>query len=373
VRRGWHRTLGLGVEGARDRIRESQSTLRGDYVTDPLRVVVHDAQGQPVSDVSVRWTVTAGEATLEQATSTTNTSGEADTRVTLVKTLGEVVVTASVTGASAVDFHIASLEPCDARNSWVITLGHGVTGELNPYDCELQSDNRYWDFYFFTLTSQQAVTVRTQASGFDTKAWLFSFDDGNARGTKIDSVATLNAAVVKAILAPGNYFAGVSSYAATVGAYDVLVSPASSSAASCDEELWIVRGVTTPQDLAATDCHDDAGEHYEDRYSMILWEGEHLHVTQSSTDFAPVLRLARRSGEVVATADGTATGVATIDFTGDVHRGEYILTASSAQPQRTGAYTLALAGASQSAQDISVLPKATSTVRASDFGPLPRP
>jgi hypothetical protein len=274
--------------------------------------------------------------------------------VTVVKTLGDVLITATAAPAPPVTFRVGSQEPCTLLTAWVISLERTVSGQLNPYDCNLQSDVGFWDFYFFTIPSQQAVTLRTRAPAFDTRTELFTFDDGKSRAVKIDSIATLNAAVVKAILPPGRYSAGVSSYAVgATGPYELLVSSALPSAASCEEEVWIVRGVTTEQQLASTDCVEEAAPRYQDRFSMFLWEGERLAVAQTSTRFAPHLRLMLRSGQVVAEADGSATGTATIAFTVDVRAAWYIVTASSALAQQSGAYTLTVDAPPAGSQSVS--------------------
>jgi hypothetical protein len=74
----------------------------GTLLSNPLSVLVTDAYGNPVSGATVHWVVSAGNATLGSATSTTNSSGVAANLLTLLGLLpGVDQVTASVTGAAS--------------------------------------------------------------------------------------------------------------------------------------------------------------------------------------------------------------------------------------------------------------------------------
>jgi YVTN family beta-propeller protein len=67
----------------------------------PLRAVVRDAHGNPVSGATVNWTVVAGQATLAAATSPTNSQGEAANTLTPGTSTGDIVVRASVAEVSS--------------------------------------------------------------------------------------------------------------------------------------------------------------------------------------------------------------------------------------------------------------------------------
>jgi hypothetical protein len=83
----------------------------GALLSNPLSVLVTDAYGNPVSGATVSWAVSAGNATLGSATSTTNSSGIATNLLTLLGLLpGVDQVTASVAGvASSVIFTATGL------------------------------------------------------------------------------------------------------------------------------------------------------------------------------------------------------------------------------------------------------------------------
>jgi hypothetical protein len=319
---------------------DNQGALRGDAALEPLRVAALGADAQPVSGATVRWAVAQGEASLEPAQSATDADGQAETRFTAGAELGDVLVSATTEGVAPVVFTITTLDPC----FWMkrLQVEATATGELRPLDCP-DGDGLFWDLYAFTLPNQQAVTIRTQSDQFDTRAWLLNFNGMRflGRAGTIDSTEINHEALVKVILAPGDYLAGASAFrVGTTGSYELRVSATSDQAGSCQEEVWVVRGITTDQQLSPADCGDASPGSYHDAFSLILWGGERVSFTQTSSQFKPRLRLLRRSGVVLAEVNGTATGIASIDFTGDEDRGEYIVIASSAEAQQSGAYSL---------------------------------
>jgi hypothetical protein len=319
---------------------DQQGVLRGDAALEPLRVGALDSDAEPVPNATVRWAVAQGEASLEPAQSATGADGETETHFTAGSTLGDVLVSATVDGVAPVVFTVTTLDPC----FWMkrLPLETDASGVLRPLDCP-DSDGLFWDLYAFTLESQQAVTVRTRSNDFDTRAWILDFDGMRfvGRAGMIDSTATDQEAIVKAILAPGDYLAGATGFrAGTTGPYELRVSQTTPQADHCEDEVWVVRGIAVDQQLAASDCIDGSGPFYQDAFSLILWAGERVSITQAASQFRPRLRLVRRSGEVLAEVDGNRNGTATIEFAADVTRGEYIVTASSTATETSGAYTL---------------------------------
>jgi hypothetical protein len=318
---------------------DGQQALRGDVAIDPLRVRALSADGQPAPDAAVHWTATDGEAILDPAQSPTDANGEAESRFTAGPTLGEILVSARTEGAPPATFTITTLDPCQwTKRGQLMTP---IAGVLGPLDCV--DEGLFWDLYSFSITTPQAVTIATSSNAFDTRSWLLTSNGIRllGRAGTIDSLASQHRAVTKAILASGDYWAGASSYRpGTSGSYLFQLSTTSPQAESCEEEVWVVRGITTDQALSSTDCVDVSGRFHYDAFSLILWAGEGLTLTQTSSDFRPSLRLIRRSGEAIARVDGSKSGIATIEFTADLTRGEYSIIASSVGAQESGAYTL---------------------------------
>jgi hypothetical protein len=318
---------------------DGQQTLRGDAAMEPLRVRAFDSDGEPVPGAAVRWSATDPEAILDPAQSPTDADGEAESRFTAGPKLGEILVSATVEGLPPASFTFTILDPCQwTKRGQLMTP---VAGVLGPLDCV--DEGLFWDLYSFSITTPQAVTIATSSNAFDTRSWLLTYNGIRllGRAGSIDSLASQHRAVTKAILASGDYWAGASSYRpGTSGSYLLQLSTTSPQAESCEEEVWVVRGITTDQQLSSTDCVDASGQFHHDAFSLILWAGEGLTLTQTSSEFRPSLRLVRGSGEAIAEVEGSKSGIATIEFTADLPRGEYIIIASSVEAQESGPYTL---------------------------------
>ena len=89
-----------------------------------------------------------------------------------------------------------------------------------------------------------------------------------------------------------------------------------------------------------TDCPDDGERYFGDIFDLRLDAGERVTLTQSSTEFRPLLQLYRGSGDLIAEAGGFGDD-AVIDFEADV-TGSYYFVATSALILGTGAYTLSV-------------------------------
>jgi hypothetical protein len=345
---------------------DNQTALRGDDLRDPLRVRVLGSDGQPLPGATVQWALTQGQATLSHTESITSSTGHAETRVTNIATVGAVVVrarvqavvadTASITG----EFSITALDPCLISSMPPYELGNPVAGVLRPFDCKLDGES-LWDFYVFRLATQQAVTMRLWSDSFVPEVGLWTLDDALGRGAVFNPEGP--EAPMKAILAPGAYLVAATSFdVGGTGPYELSISAASGDA-GCDL-VFVVRGITTTEELASTDCRREGPEpsasFYEDSFWLVLYDDERVTVSQSSTHFGPRLRLQRRSGAVIAEVDGSATGTATMSFTADAPD-LYRIIASSAIVQKLGAYTLSVSLPSGTAVS-AALPTGTRTL-----------
>ena len=78
-----------------------QEGLTGETAMDPLVVEVIDQYGNPISDVTVTFTVTGGDGMLNDTVVTTDANGRAETTLTLGNVPGPITVEASVEGVAA--------------------------------------------------------------------------------------------------------------------------------------------------------------------------------------------------------------------------------------------------------------------------------
>lgn len=92
----------------------NQQGRLGHALAQPLVVQVLNANGAPVAGVLVTWTVTAGDALLDPATSTTGADGRASTNVTL-RSVGPIEIRATVANLPPVTFSINALTSFESR------------------------------------------------------------------------------------------------------------------------------------------------------------------------------------------------------------------------------------------------------------------
>ena len=73
-------------------------------LANPLVVVLHDVDGQPIKGETITWTVVSGNGTLNPATSVTDEDGLAETRWTLGPVVGNQTVHAAAPDLPPVTF-----------------------------------------------------------------------------------------------------------------------------------------------------------------------------------------------------------------------------------------------------------------------------
>ena len=315
----------------------------GIAVATPPAVRVADVDGNGVSGVAVTFTVDSGGGQITGATQTTDPAGVATVGSWILGPAAGsntvIATTEGLTGAS-ITFKASGIavDPCRRASSSLIALEADVSGSLDPLDCTFHGGQLH-DFYNFTLPTQQAVIISLRSDDFDPTVDLFTFIDQRDRGVRSDTVDARRDARLKAILAPGRYeTAAASVLLGATGPYTLGVSATTPSAESC-EVLFVVRGVSAPQQLASTDCVDGSERFYGDIFDLWLEAGERVMLEQSSTEFVPQLLLYRESGDLLDFADGSITGSAVVNFEA-AQTGPYYFVATSAASLGTGAYTL---------------------------------
>ena len=90
---------------------DGQTGETGHHLTDPLIVTVLDQYGNPLSGVTVSFSVTPTDGVLSPASVDTDSDGEASTLLQLGGTVGEYIATASVPGVSSVTFTATATAP----------------------------------------------------------------------------------------------------------------------------------------------------------------------------------------------------------------------------------------------------------------------
>jgi hypothetical protein len=320
---------------------DDQDAARGYPVAAPLRVRVIGSDGEPFAGAAVQWTVMTGQATLDRSQSTTDASGEAEARVTVVGTIGSIAVSAVVSGAPTATFAIEGLDPCYFGNVPPIAIGTTRTGTLGPLDCNY--GNRWNDLFMFTAPEMyQAVMVRVKSTSFDPRVELHSFVHEWAFWRQ-DTVNATREVRIKALVPFGDHGLVANSAEPNVtGTYEVSLSQAPEDVSNCESVVAIL-GIWTTQQLAPTDCQTPTNA-YADRIGIPLFEGDMIRITHDAETFSPRLQLLL-GDEVVAEDDGPAGGTAVIEYTATEPLALYVLSASSVEPQATGLYQLIAAHA----------------------------
>jgi len=316
---------------------DNQAALAGSAVSVPPAVTVRDANGNLVSGTVVTFTVASGGGSVTGGTATSNSSGLATVGSWTLGTLGTNTLTATAVGAPSVTF-TATATWCSV--STVHTIGTTSNGTLSTSDCRF-ADGSYVDFYSTTVSTASAYLFTQSASSFDTYLLLLAADQTPIAENNDASATTSNSAI-KALLPSDNYILAANSRGpGATGSYALSSSTTSVTVTNC-ETVYIVRGLTTTQNVSTTDCVE-AGPYYSDRYFIYLKAGQSLTVTMSSTAVDSWLELYDSGGNLVAVNDDRdeATFDARIVYTPPV-AGYYRIFARTNSSGETGSYSLTI-------------------------------
>jgi hypothetical protein len=230
-------------------------------------------------------------------------------------------------------------------------FGTTTNGTLGPDDC--LSDAVFTDFYSTTLSGAGAYLFKLSAT-FDAYLYLNdgTFKIFNYGGLIADnnneSSATTNSAI-KALLPSGSYVLGATSlnFFAT-GAYSLSSGTTSPDVSGC-EEVYIVRGVSTTQNIRTTDCLRTNGPVYADQFLIYLEAGQALTLSMASTavdSFLELILVDPITGvrKLVASNDNVDTSgtkdARLVYF--PTTAGYYAILATTAFNGQTGLYTLGI-------------------------------
>jgi len=297
-------------------------------------VIVRNEEGDVMSGATVTFAVTSGGGTVTGATQTTNSLGVATVGGwTLGSVPGPNTLTATVSGLTPVVFTASSIDPCTVAAPH--TAGETVQGSLTSGDCRF-SDGTYVDFYRTTLTA--GTYLFNQSSTFDTYLFMLT-DPGPPIGVNDDIAETNQNSRIKAILPAGSYIIAASSYAAVTGAYSLSSALSTAEVTNC-EDVFVMKGITTPQSLQTTDCPSGG---YSDEYYIFVDAGQSLTVTMTSSSVNSFVALLAQSGAVLASNGdpGDGSNDAQITFTATAAN-FYVIRAGSAVTGSTGQYTLVI-------------------------------
>jgi len=229
-----------------------------------------------------------------------------------------------------------------------ITLGQTINGNLAAGDCLLE-DGTFIDFYTFSGTAGQPISVSLNSGVFDTYLFLLddaggSIDENDDSGTGTNSRIPVDGGIIT-LPYTGEYFIGANSFEPDTGGYSLSLNTDAACAATAIAYNQTVNGT-----LATSDCavNIDGEPFYTDIYTFSGTAGQQISIAMNSAAVDSYLILHTPSGEGSLDDDNSGgdpnaripeTGLFTLPETGT-----YTIEASSFNSFEVGAYTLVLTG-----------------------------
>jgi len=288
-------------------------------------VTVTDASGNPVSGAVVNFDVTAGGGSVQYPTATTNESGVASSGLWRIgPKIGVNTVSATVEGVAPVTFSVTSV-PGPASQLAIVSgqLQHGAPGSNLP------------------LPLSASVT---DAGGNPRAGEAVTFTVLTGGGSIPAAAATTNA---QGIANSGTWTLGpcpqsIQTVRASSGALQATFTGSSRET--------IATGGTANGALEATDC--TIGGSFADQYELST-PGSAVTISLASSAFDALLNVSDSAGNflIVSNDNDPSAGTNAALTRLIVGPGMNTLTATSATPGATGAYTLSVAAASSNVTD----------------------
>jgi hypothetical protein len=305
----------------------------GAQVTELPSVFVSDASGNPLAGAPVTFTVTIGGGTITGGSETTNSSGLA--------TVGSWTLGTGA-GANTLSAATGSLPEVTfmACTTAIHTLGSTVDNQLASTDCQL-SDGSFVDFYTVSIPTSGTYIFNQTSTAFDT--YLAFLTSANVLiGINDDFAGNSTDSRLKVIVPAGSYLVGANSFDTNKTGNYSLASAGSADPVSNCEDVFVQKGIVTPQSLQTTDCNTVG--FYSDEYVIFLTSTQSITVDMTSSVVDSYLEIrANGSSAVLVSNDNinANTKDAEVVFTAPT-AGFYIINAASRTAGATGDYTLSV-------------------------------
>ena len=303
----------------------------GAQVTELPSVLVADASGRPLAGAPVTFTVTSGGGTVTGGSATSDASG--------IATVGSWTLGAG-SGANTLSATTGSLPGVTFTACATAThaLGSTSDSQLSSTDCQL-SNGSFVDFYTVTIPTSGTYIFSQTSTAFDTYlAFLTSAsvligindDFGNSDSR------------VKIIVPAGSYIIGALSFDPNVTGNYSLASTGSADQVSNCEDVFVQKGISTPQSLQTTDCSTVG--FYSDEYVIFMTSGQAITVGMTSSVVDSYLEIRPNGSSAVLVSNDNVnanTKDAQVALTAPA-TGFYIIAAASKTAGTTGDYTLSI-------------------------------
>ena len=297
----------------------------------------------------------------------------ANARIVTTLPPGDYYIEATTYGSSQMGDYRLRVAAGSAAPSCAVTdisLPADRNGSLSASDCNdfFDSGTYYVDLYDFSLSSRTTVTIDYESS--DYTAWVaLNHASGHHITYDYDSGSGTNARIVQTL---------------DPGAYQIVVSEASSGVATGDYRLRVAAGSAAPScavtdislpadrngSLSASDCNDplDSGN-YADLFRFSLNSRSEITIDLTSSDYDTYLRLLDANGNRIENDDDDGSG-SNSRITRTLDPGAYQIVATDYGSRDTGDYRLRVAAGSAAPScavtDISLPADRNGSLSASD-------
>jgi hypothetical protein len=312
----------------------SATSLTGPPETQVMElpsVLVSDASGNPLAGAPVTFTVTSGGGTVTGGSETTNSSGIATVGSWTLGTDAGANTLSAATGS----LPVITFTACGTATH---TPGSTSDSQLSPTDCQF-SGGSFVDFYTVTIPTSGTYFFNQTSTAFDT--YLAFLTPANVLIGINDDFGTSDSRI-KAIVPAGSFMLAAFSFDSNVtGNYSLTSAPSTAEVSNC-EDVFVMKGITTPQSLQTTDC--STGGFLSDEYVIFLTKGQAITVGMTSSVLDSYVEIRANGGTAALVFNDNVNGttqnaeVAFISAT----TGFYIIAAASKTAGATGDYTLSI-------------------------------
>jgi hypothetical protein len=255
---------------------DGQIALPGTALGVRPRVRVSDIYGNPLSGITVTFTVEAGGGSVSEAAAVSDADGIAESGEWVLGSPGMQRLVARAGQLASDPFTAKAVSPpfsCDPVSG--LPVQTTVSSELTAVSCK-GADGRPLEAYTIVVAEHNAYIFTVTSRDFDTHLDLRDTNLIEVAKNEDRSATTTNSQI-KVLLVPGTYTLVVSSSKlGATGSYSLSYEPVDTSVNSC-EEVFIVRGITARGVVDSWDCVLSPN-HFSDRFLIYLEAGKLVEI-----------------------------------------------------------------------------------------------
>ena len=321
-----------GVAGpAADMIKlagDNQAAARGSSVPIPPQVKVTDGYNNPVTGITVTFSIESGGGSVVGENATADSLGIATLGSWTLGAKGGQILVANVAELTPVEFRATTFDlPEQCTPVDVLSEQTVVSSELGLQGGCQGADGRFVDYYVVRTASAGSWNFKISSADFDTRLELRSAIGMPIASDRPSSLTT--SSEIRAILPAGTLLLTVTSTAAeAIGRYDISYRGDIPDAAGC--EFSIVRGGSSAKSFMERKCPQIAGLNV-DRYRIYLKAGSTVSIVLEDHSLSDNhMEIQDDAGKALAQAVYRNYVVSTLDYTASAD-GYYVISIEVAE------------------------------------------